>query len=240
MYYEGKFRDFMAGWLALQLEESAVSSKEVEALYYDAVVFAENDAAAQAGVEEALGDWAARMLWCLSERWYDTTVEMAKGIIEALRESAQEYLGDPEEFYLFFLNPCKHRFVPADFPEICWMFRVLYSVAAETVLAPLGWKAYVVVEPSAEGASDIILLAHPKEESHAKVFVLHDLYKAWHLRFASLQELAEELLMLRQAIERCATEAILKYRLAKTVTEVLGEGWDFNQAEALFQAYRPP
>jgi hypothetical protein len=180
------------------------------------------------------------MLWGLSERWYDTTVEMAKSIIQALRESIQDRARDPAEFYLFFLNPCKHRFVPADFPEICWMFRVLYSAAAETVLAPVGWKAYVVVEPSAEGASDIILLAHPQEDSHAKVFVLHDLCKVWHLRFASLRELAEELLILRQTIERCANEAILYYHLAKTVNEVLGEAWVVDQAKALFQAHRPP
>jgi hypothetical protein len=245
MYYEGKFRDFMAGWLALQLEGSAASRREVEALYYDAVVYADNDGAAFTEVEAVLGKWAARMLWNLSERCYDPSVEMARGIIEALRESVQEYSSDPTEFYLFFLNPFKDGCVPAGFEEaverkICWMFRVFYSTAGEMVLAPKGWEPYVVVEPSYEGASDVILLAHPKEETYDKVFVLQDWYKAWHLRFASLRELAEELLNLRQAIERCATEAILRYRLAKTVTEVLGEGWDFNQAEALFQAYRPP
>ena len=120
------------------------------------------------------------------------------------------------------------------------MFRVLYGAVAETVLAPMGWTAYVVVEPSAEGPSDILLLAHPRHDSQAKVFVLHDLYKVWHLRFASLEELAWELLMLRRTIEKNAIKAILHYRLTQTLSELLGESRDFDQAQALLQACSSP
>ena len=225
MTYPGKFRDFMVGWLALQLEELAVSSQEVEALYYS-VVYAENDSMALAEVTQALGDWAARMLWVLSQRWYDTDVEMARGLIEAVRDYVQEYMGDSAEFYHFFLNPLTYSLVPADFREICWMLRVLYTTAGEAVLAPLGWKPYVAVEPSYEGESDIILLAYPEQDVDAKVFVLQDSYKAWHLRFASLQELAWELLALHQAIEKSATRAITRYRLTNMVIELPGQSAD--------------
>ena len=239
MYYEGKFRDFMVGWLALQLDESADNRGEAEALM-DAVVYAENDAAALAGVEEALGDWAAQTLWGLSQRWYDASVEMVRDTIEALRGSVQERLDDPAAFYLCFLVPFRYSFVPADFQEICWLFRVVYTTAAETALAPMGWRPYVVVEPSYEGESDIVLLAYPQEDAYARVFVLQDLYKAWHLRFASLEELARELLMLRQTIEKNAIMAILRYHLSQTLSELVGEGWDFEQAQGLLQAPRPP
>ncbi|MFQ5812040.1 MAG: hypothetical protein ACE5I2_02430 [Anaerolineae bacterium] len=227
MYYEGKFRDFMVGWLSLQLEEPGVDRDEIEALY-EAVVYTEDDEMAFAAVERILGDWAARMLWGLSERWYDTTVEMARDLIEALRECVQEGLGDTTEFYLFFLNPFEDGCVPAGFGEmveqqICWMFRAFYHTIGEMVLAPKGWEPYVVVEPSCEDASNIVVLAHPKEDFNSKVFVFQNWYGAWRLRFASLTELAEELLVLCQAIEQCATEAILHYNLAKTVTEVMSE-----------------
>ena len=239
MYYEGKFRDFMVGWLALQLEKAADRGGEVRTLM-DAVVYAENDAAALAGVEETLGDWAARTLWGLSQRWYNTTIEMVRDTIEALRGSVQERLDDPAAFYLCFLVPFRYSFVPADFQEICWLFRVFYTTAAETALAPMGWRPYVVVEPSYEGESDIVLLAYPQEDAYAKVFVLQDLYKAWHLRFTGLEELARELLMLRRVIEQNAIRAILNYRLSQTLSELAGEGWDFAETQGLLPACRPP
>jgi hypothetical protein len=175
-----------------------------------------------------LGDWAARTLRSMSERWYNTTVEMARDIIEALRELVWKDWGDPTEFYLFFLNPFKEGCVPAGYEEaveqtICWMFRVFYGTVGETVLSPKGWEPDVIVEPSYEDASNIILLAHPKGESYPKVFVLQDWYKAWHLQFDTLEELAEELLILRKALGRNATEAILHHRLALRATEVLGK-----------------
>jgi hypothetical protein len=237
MTYEGKFRDFMVGWLALQPEGPGDSRGKVKALM-DAVVYAENDAAALAGVDEALGDWAARTLWGLSQRWYDTRVEMVRDTIEALRGSVQERLDDAAAFYLCFLVPFRYSLVPADFQEICWLFRVFYTTVAETVLGPMGWTPYVVVEPSYEGESDIVLLAYPQEEAYARVFVLQDLVKVWHLRFTGLEQLARELLILRQTIEKNATKAILLYRLAERLSELAGESRDFEQA--LLRACRPP
>ena len=227
MYYGGKCLDFMVEWLALQIEETEDNRDEVEALY-EAVVHTASDGAACAGVERILGDWAARMLWGLSERWYDTTVEMARGLIEALRARVQESLGDTTEFYLFFLNPFEAGCVPAGFGEmaeqqICWMLRVFYHTLGGTVLAPKGWEPYVVVEPSCEDASNIVVLAHPIEDFNRKVFVLQDWYEAGRLRFASLAQLAEELLTLHQAMEECVTEAVLCNGSASTVTGGMGE-----------------
>lgn len=222
-YYEGKFRDFMVGWLVLQLGRSELN-EEVEALYYE-VVDAENDRAAFTETIKVLGE-GAQMLWDLSQGWYDTTVEMAREMIIELRERSIEDFGDASKFYLYFLNPFKEGCVPDGFEdnlerEICWMFRVFYESAAGGVLDAKGWEPYVIVEPSYENSSEI--LAHSKEDSESKVFILQHWYKAWHLQFANLAELAEELLILSENIKRCAAKAILGFRLAKTVTQIMGE-----------------
>lgn len=224
-YYEGKFRDFMVGWLALQLGNSEFN-EEVEALYYE-VVDAENDSVAFAETIKVLGE-GAQMLWDLSQGWYDTTVEMAREMINELCESSIEDFGDASKFYLYFLNPFKEGCVPDGFEdnlerEICWMFRVFYESAAAGMLDAKGWEPYVIVEPSYESSSEIIVLAHPKEDSENKVFILQHWYKAWHLQFANLGELARELLILSESIKQCATKAILGYRLAETVTQIMGE-----------------
>jgi hypothetical protein len=223
--YEGKFRDFMVGWLSLQLRKSELN-EEVEALYY-AVVDAENDRAAFTETAKVLGE-GARMLWDLSRGWYDTTVEMAREMINELRERSIRDFGDVTKFYLYFLNPFKEGCVPGGFEdnlerEICWMFRVFYESAGGATLDPKGWEPYVIVEPSYEDASEIIVLAYPKADPENKVFILQRWYKAWNLRFDNLAELAEELLILREVIGHCANKAILGYRLAQAVAGVMSE-----------------
>lgn len=224
--YEGKFRDFLVGWLALQLNEPGINAKEIEDLY-DAVVYAENDLLALAEVEKTLGE-DARMLWSLSEGWYDITVEIARAMIDELRQRSIEDFGDLTKFYLYFLNPFKEGCVPDGFEdnlerEICWMFRVFYESAGGGELDAKGWEPYVIVEPSYENSSAIIVLAHSKEDSENKVFILQHWYKAWHLQFANLAELAKELLILSEGIKQCAAKSILGYRLAKAVTQIMGE-----------------
>ena len=152
MDYEGKFRDFMVGWLARQLKEPDTNREEIENLYEE-VVDAENDGLALARVETALGKEPAQKLWDLSQQWHDPTVEQARQMIEALRGQVQGNFRDPAEFYLYFLNPFEEGCVPAGFEdrleeEIRWMFQVFYSAVGEAVLAPKGWEPDVVVEPS--------------------------------------------------------------------------------------------
>lgn len=225
MHYGEKFRfrDFMVGWLVLQRDEPDVNNAEIEALY-NAIVCAEDDQGAYTEVEKALSDWAARMLWGLSERWDDPTIALAEDLIEALRNRVSEDFEDPTIFYLFFLNPFKTGRVPDSFEEtieqtISWLFWVLYSAVADTVLIPYGWESYVVVEPSYEDVSNIIILAHPKQALADKVFILQNWYDAWNLRFESLTDLAEELLRLRQAIEQSTAKTLMEYGLVGMLTE---------------------
>ena len=114
MDYEGKFRDFMVGWLARQLAEPGVNSQEVEMLY-EAVVGTENDGKALIEVEKALGNKIAQALWDQGSQWHDPTVEKAWQMIGELRERSIKDFGDATKFYLFFLNPFKEGCVPAGF-----------------------------------------------------------------------------------------------------------------------------
>jgi hypothetical protein len=204
MNYEGKFRDFMVGWLAQQPGKPAAHRSEVMSLY-EAIADAATDAQAFEAVAAVLEPWGARWLWHLSHCWDDSTVALARELIETLRQQVQADTGDVSNFYLFFLNPFKEGCVPDGFEdnlerEICWMFRVFYETAGAAALEAKGWVPYVVIEPSWEDASNIIVLAHPQGDSFAKEFVLQHWYKAWHLQFNNLTELAEELLLVRQAI----------------------------------------
>ena len=104
-----------------------------------------------------------------------------------------------------------------------WMFRALYTAAGTDVLASYGWEVDVVVEPSYEDASYIVVLAHPQGEPDHRAFLFDQWYKAWHIRFANLHELAQELLTLRQMIEQSVREAIAGYRVIKTIREVMGQ-----------------
>ncbi|MCB0172892.1 MAG: hypothetical protein KDJ97_20340 [Anaerolineae bacterium] len=227
MTYDGKFRDFMVGWIAAQLNEPGRNRAALENLYEE-VVDAENDARALLRVGQILGQEMAQRLWGLSEQWHDPTVEQARPMIEVLRQQVQEEEQDQTQFYRFFLNPFEDNCVPRGFEDsleqtICWMFRLFYRAVGEAVLAPLGWEASVVVEPYHEDASTIVILAHPQADSMSKVFVNQIGYKVWRLRFDRLSELAEELLRQRQAIERAAHQAIGGYHLAQTAIEVMGE-----------------
>jgi hypothetical protein len=242
MDYEGKFRDFMVGWLADRRKEPGINQEEVEALY-DAVVEVVKDRAALLEVQGVLGHETAQKLWELSEAWHDPVVEKAGEMIAALREQVQADTRDHTQFYLFFLNPFEEGCVPSGFEdrleqEICWMFRVFYSAVGEAVLAPHGWQPDVVVEPSYEDSSNITVLAHPREDYFSKVFVYQSWYKAWHLHFDSLAELAEELLRLRKAIEPAAPKAIQGYHLTQAAAEVKGAGGpteNLAQSQALME-----
>jgi|GEM_PF-6762105 len=211
MDYEGKFRDFIVGWLANQVKEPDANREDLENLY-DEVVDAENDRGALSRVEMALGKETAQKLRALSQQWHDPTVDQARPMIEALRERVQEETRDHTQFYLFFLNPFEDGCVPSGFEdrleqEICWMFRVFYGTVSAVVLAAKGWEPEVIVEPSYEDTSNIIILAHPQAEFFSKVFVHQSWHKAWHLHFDSLPELAGELLRQHQAIEQTLTKA---------------------------------
>ena len=225
MDYEGKFRDFMVGWLAQQVEQPQTQREEIEALYH-AVVEADSDREAMAEIRQALGAETAQQLGNLSDQWRDPAVEQAQAMLQALRQAVREDSRDASEFYLFFLNPFEKGCVPDGFEdrleqEICWMFRSLYRVAGEAALAPKGWEPYVVVEPSYEDASNIIVLAYPREEFESKVFLCQHWYKAWNVRFASLPELAQQLLHLRHIIEQAETLPILGHHLTRMLTELI-------------------
>lgn len=227
MTYDGRFRDFVVGWITSRVDEPDCNREALENLY-DEVVDAENDGVARGRVELALGKALTQRLWNLSEQWYDPTVARAGGMIEAFRKRVQEETRDHTQFYLFFLNPFIKGCVPDGFTdtleqEISWMFRTLYRTAAAVALEPYGWEPAVVVEPSCEGASEIVVLAHPKANYQAKVFLFHHQRKVWHVRFANLVELAEELLDVCQIVEHCAFTAILGHRVAETVAAVLAE-----------------
>lgn len=222
MDYDGKFRDFMVGWLAQQLESAETNRQAIETLY-QAVIEAGSDMGARDEVRQVLGNETAHQVWNLSRQWHDPTVEQAGTMIAALRQRVWAETGDQTRFYLFFLNPFEEGCVPAGFedrlePNICWMFRAFYHTVEEAVLAAKGWVPDVIVEPSYEDASDIIVLAHPRENSSNQVFVYQNWTKAWHLHFASLPELAEELLRQRQAVEQRATPAWLGYHLTRLLT----------------------
>lgn len=204
MNYDGKFRDFLVGWLALQPQVPGTGRSEVIALY-EAIIFAESDEEALAEIKTALGPWGAQLLWRLSQSWDDTTVALAREMIDDLRDWVEAETEEPATFYLFFLNPFKEGCVPEGFEdhlerEICWMFRKFYEIAGTAALEAKGWAPYVVIEPSHQEASNIIVLAHPRAEPYAKQFVLQHWYKAWLLQFSNLTELAQELLLLRQVI----------------------------------------
>ena len=223
--YEGKFRDFMVGWLAEQLKQPELTRDQIEALY-DGVTDADNDEMALTEVGTTLGSEIAARLLCLCRQWSDPTIDAARDMIEALRDRVQEDYHDQSDFYLFFLNPFKEGCVPDGFTdnlerEIIWMFQTLYYAAGAVALEPYGWEPDVTVEPSYEDASFIVMLAHPKGEVGRRVFLFDQWYKAWHLRYANLTELAEALLSLREMVESCTLKAILGYHIAETVAEVL-------------------
>lgn len=204
MNYDGKFRDFMAGWLALQSQVPGTDRSEVIALYH-IIICAVSDTEALAEVQTVLGLWGAQLLWRLSQCWHEATVALAQDMIGDLRDWVEAETEDPAVFYLFFLNPFKEGCVPEGYEdqlerEIIWMFRVFYETAGAAALDPKGWAPYVVIEPSYQDASNIIVLAHPRADPYAKRFVLQQWYKAWHFQFNNLTELAEELLLLRQVI----------------------------------------
>lgn len=227
MKYDGKFRDFVVGWIASCLDEPDCNREELENLY-DEIVDAENDGVARDRVELTLGKALTQRLWNLSEQWRDPTVAQARRMIEAFRKRVQEETRDHTQFYLFFLNPFIEGCVPDGFTdnpeqEISWMFRTLYRIAAAVALEPYGWEPAVVVEPSCENASEIVVLAHPKGNYQTKVFLVHHQRKVWHVRFANLVELAEELLYVCQTVQHCAFTGILGYRVAETVAAVLME-----------------
>lgn len=228
MDYEGKFRDFMVGWLGQQLKQPETKREEVFDLY-SVIVDAANDEQALAEVKDALGPETAQTVWDLSRQWHDPTVEQAKPVIETLRERVRDETQDHAQFYLFFLNPFEEGCVPSGFEdrleqEIRWMFRVFYHTVGEAVLGSKGWVPDVVVEPSYEDASNIIVLAHPQENIFRKVFVCQKWHKAWHLHFDSLSELAEELVRQRQVIEHAATVPILGYYMTEMLTELIDQG----------------
>src|SRR5262245_35748926 len=203
MTYDGKFRDFMVGWLALQVKRPGAATAAIESLY-EAIVSVENDKAALIEAEKRQGQLAHR-LWVLSERWYDPTIEAARPMIDQLRQHALADFGEALKFYLFFLNPFKLGCIPDGFEEnlereIGWMYRVFHE-AAGAGLAAKRWVPYVVVVPSYEDASEIIVLAYPQQDEDRKVFIGQFWHKAWNLRFSNLAELAQELLLIRDQIE---------------------------------------
>lgn len=225
MNYDGKFRDFMIGWLADQLDKSSLPRDQSEALY-DQVTDADDDKLALLEVSQILGSDLAARLWCLSQLWQDPRLDQAQALLGALRDRVQEDYHDPPAFYLFFLNPFKTGCVPESFSdnlerEIIWMFQTLYGSAADMALAAYGWRAEVVVEPSYDDASYITLLAHPQGEPDRRVFLFNEWRKAWQVRFCHLAELAHELTALQQRVEACAYQAILSYRVAEMMAEVL-------------------
>ncbi len=228
--YEGKFRDFMVGWLADHLERTVMTREEIAALY-DIVAEAETDEAALAEVRQVLGQTVVRKLVTLSRQWRDPTIDTAREMIEALRDRVQEDDHDRPDFYYFFLNPFKQGCVPEGYAEnlereIIWMFRTLYAAASAGALAPYGWEVEVVVEPSYEDASYIVVLAHQQAENQHRAFLMDQWSKAWHVRFANLHELAQALLTIRQKVEQSVGEAVLGYRLIKTITDVMGHAVD--------------
>lgn len=227
MDYEGKFRDFMVGWLAQQAAQPETRREDMEALY-QTMVEAESDREAVAEIRQALGAESAQNLWRTCEQWHDPAVEQAQPMLHSLRTAVQEDGREPGEFYLFFLNPFEDGCVPVCFADrleyqICWMFRVFYHIAAEAVLAPKGWLPDVVVEPAYENASNIIVLAYWQENVFSQVLVYQRWHKAWHLHFDSLPALAEELLRQRQAIEQRATLPILGYHLTQMLVELIDQ-----------------
>jgi hypothetical protein len=84
--------------------------------------------------------------------------------------------------------------------EICWMFRTFYETAGTVALADSGWTPSVVVEPSWEDASTIVVLAQSEEAPYHQVFLLQQWYKAWHFQFTTLEELAETLRLVYLAL----------------------------------------
>lgn len=223
---EYRFRDFMVGWLAGQLRKQIIEAEMALALYEE-VIEAEDDKASLAEVTNILGEGTAQDLWQQSQPETDPLEETARELVERLRDQVQADYHDLPDFYRFFLNPFKQSCVPQMYEdrleqEIVWMFRTLYTAASAGVVASYGWTVDVVVEPSYEDASYIVVLAHAPGESQRRAFVMDRWHKAWHVRFANLYELVEQLETLRQKVAHSIQEAVLGYRVVKTITDVMG------------------
>ena len=223
------FRDFMVGWLADQQQVQTLTYETALTLY-DAVIFATDEDEAFLEIAEELGPEQAQRLRGQSQQAQDDLIETASPLIERLREEVTAHR-DVSEFYQFFLNPFKDDCVPAGFEEdlhseICWMFQTLYNAAAADILEPQGWQPDVIVEPAHKYSSRIVVLAQSMTSTQDRTYLFARWHKAWQVRFASLYELAQQLLTLHRMVEQSLQEAILGYRVIKTVRDVMGQTTD--------------